>query len=239
MRVLVTRPKEAAETLARELLARGHEPILSPLIGICYIEGHEVSLAEFQAVLATSANGIRALARRTHDRDVPVFAVGPQSAAAAREVGFTTVHNAAGNAANLSEAVAKWADLAAGPLLYAAGHERAGRVAEALTQVGFLVHIAVLYEAVETDGFSRKAQDALASEAVDAVMLFSARSARLFAKQIRNSRLDKQCRCLVALCISWAAAEPLSSLPFKTVRVAARPDQEAMLALLDETAAAP
>ena len=41
-----------------------------------------------QAILATSANGVRALARRTPRRDLPLFAVGPQTAARGAEAGI-------------------------------------------------------------------------------------------------------------------------------------------------------
>jgi uroporphyrinogen-III synthase len=239
MRVLVTRPKEDAERLAVELRARGHEPIVSPLMDIRFIDGPEIRLAKFQAVLATSANGIRALVRRTQDRATPVFAVGPQTAAAAQEAGFSQVRNAGGDAVALATRVREWADPKAGPLLHAAARERAGGLAEALTASGFSVEIAVVYEGLESKGFSDVALSALAAAKIDAVMLFSPRSARLFAEHLQKSGLKEDCRDVVALCISEPASQPLRELPLSGVYLAHRPDEESMLALLDETAAAP
>ena len=239
MRVLITRPSEDAERLAADLRSRGHEPILSPLMEIRYLDGPEIQLGDFQAVLATSANGIRALARRTPDRHVPVFAVGAQTAAAAEAAGFATIRNASGDAVSLGDATLKWADPNEGPLLHAAGRERGGHLAEALTPAGFSLKNVVLYEAVETAGFSQAALAALINGELDAVMLFSPRSARLFAEHLRRARLKENCHGIAALCISQAAAEPLENLHLKTVQLARRPDQASMLALLDETAAAP
>jgi uroporphyrinogen-III synthase len=239
MRVLITRPMEDAKSLAAELRARGHEPILSPLMEIRFVDGPQISLANFQAVLATSANGVRALARRTLDRNVPVFAVGPQTTAAAQDAGFSEIRNAAGDARSLANAVVHWADPAKGPLLHAAGRERAGRLAGALSGAGFSVQTAMLYEAVETAAFSPRARDALQNEVIDAVMLFSPRSARLFTEQTQKIGLEENCRGITALCISEAAAEPLKALALKGARIARHPDQYGMLALLDETAAAP
>lgn len=239
MRVLITRPGEDAERLAAELRARGHEPILSPLMEIRYLDGPEIALAGFQAVLATSANGIRALARRTPDRKIPVFAVGPQTAATAQTADFIDTRNAGGDVAALADATLKWADPNSGPLLHAAGRERAGRLAQTLAAAGFSVETSVLYGAVETAGFSQAARTAVSAEELDAVMLFSPRSARLFVEHLGKAGLKENCRGVVALCISAAAAAPLRALPLKVLRVAARPNEAAMLALLDETAAAP
>jgi uroporphyrinogen-III synthase len=239
MRVLITRPEEDAERLAEELRVRGHEPIVSPLMTIHYLDGPEVSLQGIQAVVATSANGIRALMRRTANRDVSIFAVGPQTAAAARAAGFAQTRNAGGDAASLSNAIREWADPKAGPLLHVAGQERGGGLAQSLAEAGFSVEVQVLYAAIESEQFSPAALAALSARAVDAVMLFSPRSARLFVERIRRVGLQARCFEMVALCISKAVAGPLHGLPFRTIRVAHRPDQESMLALLDEAAAAP
>src|SRR4051812_49138915 len=88
MRVLITRPLEDAEETGRQLALRGHEPLVAPLLSTQFFDGPEVALDGVQAILATSANGVRALARRTPRRDVALFAVGPQTAAQAQSLGF-------------------------------------------------------------------------------------------------------------------------------------------------------
>src|ERR1041385_1135905 len=102
MRVLVTRPRDDAERTAGLLRARGHEPILSPLMEIRFVDGPEIPPERIQAILITSANGVRGLARRTAHREVPVFAVGAQTAAAAKAAGFSNVKSANGEARALA-----------------------------------------------------------------------------------------------------------------------------------------
>src|SRR5277367_2328472 len=114
MRVLVTRPKDDAEETAAKLRARGHAVLVAPLIEIRFADGPEISLDGIQAVLATSSNGVQALARRTDRRDVPLFAVGTQTAHAARSAGFSTVKSADGDAHALAAATANWAKPNAG-----------------------------------------------------------------------------------------------------------------------------
>ncbi|MGH6873042.1 MAG: uroporphyrinogen-III synthase, partial [Rhizomicrobium sp.] len=95
--MLVTRPAGDGEATAEKLKALGHDPILAPLIDIQFRDGGEIALDGVQAILATSANGVRAIARRTPRRDVALFAVGRQTAAAARAARFARVRSADGD----------------------------------------------------------------------------------------------------------------------------------------------
>src|SRR6185436_13489885 len=104
MRILVTRPLEDGREIARLLAERGHQTLLSPLLEPRFQDGPlpQEALAGVQAVLATSANGIRALIRRTSRRDLSIFAVGPQTADEARGAGFKDVRSADGDAKALA-----------------------------------------------------------------------------------------------------------------------------------------
>src|SRR2546430_5057551 len=61
--------------LFRSILA-----IIEPLLEIHYRGEPTPDLAGIQAILCTSANGVRALARLTPERALPLFAVGEASA---------------------------------------------------------------------------------------------------------------------------------------------------------------
>ena len=70
MRALVTRPRAEAASLAEALAARGIAALLEPLLDIRYRDlGDPLDLAGVQAVLCTSANGVRAFARLSEERD--------------------------------------------------------------------------------------------------------------------------------------------------------------------------
>jgi uroporphyrinogen-III synthase len=232
VRVLVTRPLDDALETAMRLKALHHEPIIAPLLEICFRDGAEIALDGVQAILATSANGIRALVRRTKRRDVPVFAVGQQSAEEARAAGFTEVRNAEGGSAALAGATANWAVPQNGPLLHISGEDVAGDLSRTLADAGFDVRREVLYKAVAVDAFPRPVLDALHNHALDAVLLFSARSSATFARCIASAGLEAACENLMAVAISQAAAAPLSELRFREIRIPQRPNQDAMLALL-------
>jgi uroporphyrinogen-III synthase len=227
MRVLITRPQEDGEAVAALLGRAGHQPMLAPLLRPRWLDGPVLDLSGIAAFLATSANGVRALARRTPRRDIPVLAVGPQTAEEARAAGFLRVENADGDALALADAVPRWLAPAAGILLHVCGAEAAGTLAERLAARGYEVRREILY-AVQPLTLSPQAAAALAAGAMDAVLLFSPRSARIFIAESQALDLSG----ITAFCISPATAAALPQDRFAAIRVAARPNQESLVALL-------
>jgi uroporphyrinogen-III synthase len=224
---------EDGEEIAARLAEMGHQALLAPLLNVRFYDGplledSEPDLAEVQAVLATSANGVRALARRTARRDFSIFAVGPQTANEARRSGFTEIKNADGDAKALAEAATRWASRK-GVLLHVCGEDAPGTLAENLSLRGFKVRRCVLYAIEPATQLPLEAIAALKAGALDAAMFFSPRSARIFGVLADGLPTEN----LAALCISPSTAQALISLSFARVAVAARPNQAAMLALVE------
>lgn len=227
MRVLITRPREDGEAIAARLTALGHQPLTAPLLEPRLFSGPPLDLSGIAAILATSANGVRALAGRTARRDIAILAVGPQTTQEARDAGFTHVENADGDARALAAAVPRWIAADAGALLHVCGEESAGNLAADLSARGYDVRRATLY-AVDVVPLTPQACAAVRHGAVEAVLLFSPRSARIFVEQAADLPLER----LTAFCISPATAAMLPPERFAAIRVAAAPNQEALLALL-------
>lgn len=234
MRLLVTRPKEDARAIAEALRKLGHEPVVAPLMELRLYEGPPLPLQGVQAALATSANGVRALARRTERRDLPLYAVGPQTAEAASSAGFTEVLSAEGDSVALGELVAAQLDPAKGALFHAAGAETAGRLRQTLQARGFTVESEILYDAVPVTALPAEAAAALRGDTLDGVLLYSPRSAKIFAGLVTESELAERCARVTALCISAATAAALGTLTFARVTVAGVPNQDGILALLEK-----
>jgi uroporphyrinogen-III synthase len=64
---------------------------------------------------------------------------------------------------------------------------------------------------------------------LDAVLLFSPRSARVFADCVGGAGLGAAATGLIAVCISEATAAALAPLALREVRVAKWPNQTSML----------
>ena len=238
MRVLVTRPREDAAGLVAALEARGHEVKLEPLHTIVpraqpdWPAGHERA----QALLVTSANGVRAFARLDARRDLPVYAVGDASAAAARDLGFRRVVSAAGDVEDLAALVRRRLDPAVGPLLHPAAGLLTGDLQGALAAAGFVVLRAVLYDALAAEALSAETLRDINDGLIDAATFFSPRTAAGFVSLIEAAAVTPACRKIAALCLSPAVAAELSGLVWRRVCVAARPEQAALLTALDDLA---
>src|SRR5437667_3107935 len=116
VRALLTRPRQDSETLASALAARGIEAVGEPLIEIHFRTTAMPDLAGVQAILCTSSNGVRALARVIGGRGLPLLAVGDATASRARAEGFTAVESAGGDVADLVRLAAARLDPAKGRL---------------------------------------------------------------------------------------------------------------------------
>jgi uroporphyrinogen-III synthase len=233
MRILVTRPLEDGREIAPRLAERGHQPLLAPLLEPRFEDGPLLeeqgeALKDVQALLATSANGVRAFIHRSARRDLPVFAVGPQTAQEARAAGFTDVRSADGDAKALAEATRRWA-AREGVLLHVCAQDAPGTLAESLSASGFPVRRCPLYTIEPAQSLSPEAQAALDQGGLDAVMFFSPRTARIFGAL--SHALPTQ--GLTVFCISRATAQVLTPSRFAKIAVAEKPNQDAMLALVE------
>ena len=233
LQALVTRPREEAETLAALLAARGVEALIEPLMEVRFRAAAAPDLTGVQAVLCTSANGVRALARASGERRVPLLAVGDATAARARAAGFATVASAGGDAADLARLAVARLDPRDGRLLQVCGRELAGDLAGALRARGFTVERSILYEASPIAELSTVAIEALRANAVDFALFFSPRTAAIFVRLANNAELAPRCATISALSISAAADAALGELRWGERRIAERPDQAALLAALD------
>src|SRR5260221_9650064 len=88
MKAIVTRPRDDAATLVGALADRGVDALLAPMLTILPVPQATRHLAErlagAQAVLFTSANGVRAFAAASPRRQLPVLAVRDAPGAAGR-----------------------------------------------------------------------------------------------------------------------------------------------------------
>jgi len=231
MRVLVTRPLEDAEVFAARLREAGHDVLIAPLLSVRFYDGPPLALDGVEGILATSANGVRALARRTQRRDIPIYAVGPQTADASLQAGFLQVESANGDVVALAHALPQWAEPSR-MLLHATSAEGEGRLASLLAAKGYTVHSVVLYDVVASTELPDSVVQALTDCSLDVAFFFSPRSARVFADCIAKAGLADACASLTALCISEATASALTPLEFKVCRIAQEPNQDALLACL-------
>ena len=225
-RVLVTRPAGDAEATARLVAAMGFAPIVAPMLTIRPLAARLP--ARIDAVLLTSRNALPGLPASLHR--LPLLAIGAASAAAARASGFADVRHAGADSAAL-RALAGRSVAPGSALLLPTSRGQGHELAALLRADGCTVHRRAVYEACPTRALSAEARAALI-EGLRAALFFSAATASAFVAAVRRAELDTETRGADACAIGEPARVALEALPWRRVRVAARPTQDDLLALL-------
>ena len=76
-------------------------------------------------------------------------------------------------------------------------------------------------------------KEALTQGEIDAATFFSPRTAESFARLVAKAGLSDALRGVRAICLSQAVADKITYLPWDGVKVAERPTQESLLAILE------
>jgi uroporphyrinogen-III synthase len=228
---LVFRPEPGAAETAARVAALGWEPILAPAL---ILQPRPLSLPAAQAILLTSRAAARALPAPAPA--VPLFAVGEATAREAIARGWRDVRAAQGTAKQLARLVERQLDPAKGALLLAVGEGYALELAAALRARGFRVIRRIAYAAAPATQLPHEACVAVAEGRVAAALFHSPRSARCAMTLIRRAGLAEAATRMEALAISRrvadAAVAALAPSRWRSVRVAARPEEQALLGLL-------
>jgi uroporphyrinogen-III synthase len=230
LRVLVTRPQPGADRTAARLQAAGFEPIVLPLSEIVAV-APALPDSVPGAVAISSANAVRQapaglLSLLAH---APVFAVGDETAAAARQAGFEDVRSSAGDAADLARDIVA----AAGPkarIAYLSGRLRLDALETQLAAAGFEVEVIETYDTHQRAPSLEELAE-LDRRAVDVALVYSVKGAHSLAGLVAP-RAGTIFADTAFICISQRVAENLSQLVSGAVSAAATPDENAMFDLL-------
>ena len=235
MRLLVTRPEPDAITLKAQLIGLGHEVLIEPLIRVEFDLLEELELDEAQALIATSRNALRGLAQSPHAaaaRELPLYAVGPGTAATARALGFETVLQGPKDANALLDYIADRAEVHGGPLIYLSGEVKAADLGGELRRLGFHVQEPVVYRVTAAQKFAPPIVARFQAREVDGVLLLSPQTARTYARLIQSHGLAGTIAGTMHYCLSPAVARGLEPLPSPRIAAAAQPNLQSMLALV-------
>lgn len=235
MKILITRPEPDASRLANHLQKSGFETFVEPLMVVDDLveTGTALSFEGVQAIAFTSANGVRALAKVSKERQIPVFAVGAATAASAKEEGFAFVHAAGGDVDHLASQIGTTLDPEEGRIVHIAGKVVAGDLQGMLASFGFEVERHVLYGTKKKEAFSSELISELAAGKIAGITLYSPRTARIFAALVRKAGLETACSALTCYALSENVAGALGDLTFVAVPIAEAPTEEALLELIE------
>ncbi len=229
MHLLVTRPEPDASATARRLAALGHSVVVAPMLKIV-LNDPPGTLPRPAGLIVTSRNGVSALKtwpQAAGWSDVPLFAVGEATGAAARKAGFHDVTAGAGEGAALIRVIGAVLPKTQGPVVYAAARDLSGNLAQHLEEAGYDLQMVEAYRAERAESLSPELAAALAAGTIDGALFYSRRTAEIF----RDLVAGRPVRLAHAFALSAQVAGPLQSLA-RTLHVAAEPNEASLLATI-------
>lgn len=235
MRLLVTRPEEDAVAFKAHLIAQGHQVTIEPLLTISTANADEIDLDGAQAIIATSRNGLRALAQTTHLDEalkLPLFAVGPGTASTARGLGFGTIIEGPSNAQALIPLISEHAEVNSGPLVHLAGDTVKEGFVDELHRLGYFVAQPIVYTTEVASRFGSATVASMRNKRIDGVILLSPRTAGVYAGLVQMHNLTTACADIVHFCISQATANQLAAISEAPIRIPPQPNLQELLALI-------
>ncbi|MCK1716025.1 MULTISPECIES: uroporphyrinogen-III synthase [unclassified Bradyrhizobium] len=240
MSILVTRPQSDNEATAEGLRARGHSVLFAPVLKFEPVAFHDESEADYEGIIVTSANAIRAVAPQLQNRELlrlPLFAVGEHTAAVARDAGFARVIIAGGDAAALRDKVVQSARdkvvKKRSTLLYLAGADLSRDLGGELGAEGFNVITQTTYRMTPVKHLPREVCEGLAAHGIRAVLHYSRRSARAFLEAAQDEGVEISALAIPQCCLSETVAGVLREAGASQVLVAATPDENALFDALE------
>lgn len=220
--ILITRPQEEALRTQQRLELAGYKCKIFPLLEIIIKENiiKDCHWKEFDYILITSQNAIKALAAAKARFQTPILVVGQKTAGILTQEGFNIVGVFA-TTEDLKEFVIKGLkrDL---KLLYLAGDVTVQPLSEQLQNIGFNIIKKIIYESKEVNILpSYVIQD------IKIILFYSPRTAQIFAKLCH---LDLS--TITAICISDNVAKKITKLNFGAIKIAPHPNENAIFSLL-------
>ncbi len=178
-------------------------------------------------MLLTSRNAIPALPAWATNR--PVLAAGDATAGLVRAAGFAQVRSARGTAADLAALVERTIPPGATLLLLSGRGNGLDLVAQLRA---WRMERHEVYHAVPVEPCRKPPPRSLRAGPFRAALFFSPQTSACFTRLVKAAGLAPPLHDTEACAISEPAAMALRTLPWRCIRIATRPTQDALLALL-------
>lgn len=230
--VIVTRAEPGAKKTAERLKTEGYAPLVSPVLKLEYLETAAPDSGRYQAVLFTSANGVRAFTRMTPDRSLPAYCVGTTTSETARQAGFAEAFDADGNVVSLASLISQKLEAGAGKLLHIVNEAGKNDLSSGLELLGYETDVIAAYRMNQAPALSGEAVRALRRPEGALVLIHSKMGAEAFLTLTEVNKVDLDRSSIIA--ISERAILPFEALDCGIHYVAEHPNEDGLFEALKQ-----
>ncbi len=225
MRFLLTRPIADSEALAKRLKAKGIPCYIEPLMILDFLPKLPLDFTQYQALIFTSPNGVRAYAHHYHGANLKIYCVGDKAAKMAKSIGFKDVISAKGDLLKLSDTIHSQCTPNKGPLLYLSAKHIAGNLKEQLEGAGFKIDRQQIYQTNALKSLPVTIEKLIENDEINYIPFYSSRSALIFIELIKKAALENCLSNISALCLSPAVRAIIEPFHWKEIITADKPTQ--------------
>ncbi len=229
--ILITRPNTEARPTGDKLEMMGHRAVYAPMLNIVPVS-FEIP-EETRSLVLTSKNGARFGLANINQKARPIFAVGEQTAAVARDMGFTNITVGPGTARKLVPLLLECGDTVKRDYAHLCGNEIAYNISDVLRDQGVDAVNTITYQTTANRNFSPAVAEALERGEIDAVLFYSPRTATIFEEAISENGEHSWLNKLDAYCLSPRVSSELLG-PWRSVQHAVLPTEKALFRLLKD-----
>ena len=221
----------------------GHRPILLPLFEAIHFPDTALQAIQHPStsIIVTSAEVFRVLETIRFKIvplfSTPIFAVGAATREAAIEFGFVNVMAGTSGGAELADQIAAQVKLDSKiteDLLYLAGRPRSPELEDRLAANQIRCQVETVYEMHPINITGPELQNAMSQAAPDAILFYSAETARHFFSLATVHGNDNILKDVRLLCLSRNIAAVIPQSLQKHVETSDRPDETSLLDLLSQ-----
>ena len=229
--ILITRPSTEAKATGAKLEMMGHRVMYAPMLNIGAIS-FEIP-DETRSLILTSKNGARFGLANIGEKSRAIYAVGEQTAAVARDMGFTNITVGPGTARKLVPILLECGETYKRDYAHLCGNEIAYNISDVLKDEGIDAVNTVTYQTTPNRSFSPAVAEAMDGGEIDTVLFYSPRTATIFEEAISESGRHDWLPKLDALCFSPRVSDQLMG-PWHSVKRAMLPTEKALFGLLKD-----
>ncbi|HPD83770.1 MAG TPA: uroporphyrinogen-III synthase [Alphaproteobacteria bacterium] len=229
--ILVTRPEQDSLPIKKILESKSYKVLCEAFLEVVFDDVALPDLQNYDGLILTSANAVRAIKGKITYFDLPVFCVGNQTKQEAQAIGLKNIKSTSLTVKGLIEILSKQAGDKR--YLYLRGQHISKDLKKILTAVR--LEEVTVYHTEKIKQINSSLERDIEKEAIDFVLFYSKRTAEAFVEWVQMHHLEDFLRRTKALCLGDSMVKSVSVLQWKDIIVAMNPHQNGILALIDNS----
>ncbi|MDD9331836.1 MAG: uroporphyrinogen-III synthase [Wolbachia sp.] len=225
--ILLTRPLLDSLDTRNMLRKHGYKVYIEPIFTIKYLHP-DISAYEFDVVISTSKNSIKAFSHVCKVDDLSIITVGSSTMQTAKDLGFSNIISADSNVYGLITFIKVHYSNTI-KFLYIRGQEVSCDLKKRLTDENFNIKEVILYKTIIKRNLTNRCTNLLLDKKINGIVFFSAQTARVFCSLVLKSELSNMMKDIVAYVMSKNIADSLKSIKWKAVVISRLPTQENLI----------